>query len=270
MANIRVDLDYMHEAGYEIKFRSPADCSAITGLVVYYPGASGATTSKVFMLADAHGNNVGDIDHLFTENVVVKVILDVTNSVAFVQNADTNAYLEEQLAGKLPLDGSTPMTGPLKLQGDFARLSGDDGSMALISFTKAGDSSDRRVLMMMNRTQEKNDSFSLVYRTTTNGVNSDYQIFNERNKPKGTYTGNGSAAKREINIGGINNVLKINCVGNSTLVLVSDIGAVVFSTGAKVIGYYTAAEVKYQDGVLTLNTNSPSFNGNGNAYHYEF
>lgn len=102
MANIRVDLDYIIEDGTEIKFRSPADCSAITGLVVYYPGASGATTSKVFMLADAHGNNVGDIDHLFAENVVVKVILDVTSSVAFIQNADTNAYLEAQLAGKVP------------------------------------------------------------------------------------------------------------------------------------------------------------------------
>jgi hypothetical protein len=37
---------------------------------------------------------VGDIDHLFAENVVVKVILDVSTSMAFVQNADTNAYLE--------------------------------------------------------------------------------------------------------------------------------------------------------------------------------
>jgi hypothetical protein len=46
------------------------------------------------MFADAHGNNVGDIDHLFAEDVVVKVILDVTKGMAFVQNADTNAYIE--------------------------------------------------------------------------------------------------------------------------------------------------------------------------------
>jgi lysophospholipase L1-like esterase len=37
---------------------------------------------------------VGDIDHLFAENAVVKVILDVTARMAFVQNADTNAYIE--------------------------------------------------------------------------------------------------------------------------------------------------------------------------------
>ena len=87
--NIRVDLNTPINDGTEVVFRSPVDCSQITGLIVYYNGES-----KEFALADAHGNNVGDIDHLFAENVVVKVILDVTTSMAFVQNADTNAYLE--------------------------------------------------------------------------------------------------------------------------------------------------------------------------------
>ena len=87
--NIRVDLTTPINDGTEVVFRSPVDCSQITGLIVYYNGES-----KEFAFADAHGNNVGDIDHLFAENVVVKVILDVTTSMAFVQNADTNAYLE--------------------------------------------------------------------------------------------------------------------------------------------------------------------------------
>jgi hypothetical protein len=91
--NIRVDLNTSIKDGLEVVFRSPVDCSQITGLIVYYDGGS-----KEFAFADAHGNNVGDIDHLFAENVVVKVILDVTNGMAFVQNADTNTYLEEQFA----------------------------------------------------------------------------------------------------------------------------------------------------------------------------
>lgn len=102
MSNIRVDVDYTIRDGLELKFRSPVDCSQITGLIVYYPGADGNTTSTVFALSDAHGNNVGNIDHLFAEDVVVKVILDVTKGMAFVQNADTNAYLEAQLASKRP------------------------------------------------------------------------------------------------------------------------------------------------------------------------
>lgn len=87
--NIRVDLKTPIYDGTEVVFRSPVDCSQITGLVVYYNGES-----KEFALADAHGNNVGDIPHLFAENVVVKVILDLKTNMAFVQNADTNAYIE--------------------------------------------------------------------------------------------------------------------------------------------------------------------------------
>lgn len=96
--NIRVDLNYPIKDGTEVVFRSPVDCSAVTGLKVYYIGDDGNARSKEFMLADAHGNNVGIIDHLFAENVAVKVILDVTTSMAFVQNADTNAYLEGRFA----------------------------------------------------------------------------------------------------------------------------------------------------------------------------
>ena len=95
MANIRVDVNYTIKDGSKIAFRSPVDCSAITGLVVYYPAEDGTATSRKFVLSDAHGHDVGNIDHLFAENVIVKVILDVTAGMAYVQNADTNAYIEQ-------------------------------------------------------------------------------------------------------------------------------------------------------------------------------
>ncbi len=106
MSNIRVDVGYTIQDGAEIKFRSPVDCSAITGLIMHYPGEDGNITSKVFVFADAHGNNVGNIDHLFAENIVVKVILDVTSGMAFVQNADTNAYIERTFVKSV--NGLTP------------------------------------------------------------------------------------------------------------------------------------------------------------------
>ena len=92
--NIIVDLNTPITDGKEVVFRSPVDCSLVTGLLVNHAGGS-----QEFAFADAHGNNVGDIDHLFAENAVVKVILDVTTSMAFVQNADTNAYLEGRFDG---------------------------------------------------------------------------------------------------------------------------------------------------------------------------
>ena len=106
MANIRVDVNYTIRDGSEIVFRSPVDCSAITGLVVYYTAEDGSAASKEFALTDAHGQNVGDIDHLFAENSIVKVILDATAGLAYVQNADTNAYIEatfiKSINGKKP------------------------------------------------------------------------------------------------------------------------------------------------------------------------
>ena len=103
--NIRVDLNTPISDGMDLVFRSPVDCSQITGLVVYYKEGNN-TCSKVFAFSDAHGTNVGDIDHLFAENVVVKVILDVTSGMAFVQNADTNAYIEKTFIKTI--NGKTP------------------------------------------------------------------------------------------------------------------------------------------------------------------
>ena len=151
--NIRVDLNTPIKDGTEVVFRSPVDCSQITGLIVYYNGES-----KEFALADAHGNNVGDIDHLFAENVVVKVILDVTTSMAFVQNADTNAYLEWRF--KDTIDKCCP---PFTVTGTLVRcepvkdyplnITVEDGATTisrcgknLIDYTQAAPRNDTQVV----------------------------------------------------------------------------------------------------------------------------
>ena len=108
---IRVDTGHELEDGDEIKFRSPVPYSYIIGLEVCYQDPNTGASIKTFMIADADGNNdVGELDYLFGEGAVVKVILDVTNEKAFVQNADTNRYLEdrfsdmqEQLGAKIQL-----------------------------------------------------------------------------------------------------------------------------------------------------------------------
>lgn len=100
MANIRIDSPIPISDGQVITFKSPADCSTVTGLIIYYT-ENEIETSKSFKFADAHGNNVGGID-LFAANVMVKVILDTIHSRAYVQNADTNAYLEARFKTKAP------------------------------------------------------------------------------------------------------------------------------------------------------------------------
>lgn len=109
MSNIRIDLEATVLNGQALTFKAPAHCSEITGLIVYYPEGD-TTTSKTFRFADAHGNDVGSVD-LFAEDVLVKVVLDTELSRAYVQNADTNAYLEAQLAQKVNLYTSLSQLG---------------------------------------------------------------------------------------------------------------------------------------------------------------
>lgn len=85
----------------ELNFRSPVAVTntATTKLCVRQTGTD---DYKIFAFADANGNDVGEINNLFATNAIVKVILDLGSSlpgvdgVAFVQNADTNAYLESK------------------------------------------------------------------------------------------------------------------------------------------------------------------------------
>lgn len=136
MANIRVDINYPIQDGTEIVFRSPVDCTEVTGLIVYYLGEDGDTTSKEFAFADAHGNNVGDIPHLFAENVVVKVILDITSGMAFVQNADTNAYLEGRFEKLLPkTDLTTAINTALAQAKTSGEFDGKDGITPSVTVT---------------------------------------------------------------------------------------------------------------------------------------
>ena len=136
MSYVRVDLTTPIENGQTLTFRSPADCSSITGLKVYYK-KSGSTSKRIFQFADAHGNNVGSTS-LFAEDVLVKVILDMELDRAYVQNADTNAYLEGRL-NKLGIeseehpgcfyrviDGNVEWINPPLLDGKYYRTTERD------------------------------------------------------------------------------------------------------------------------------------------------
>lgn len=89
MANIKVVLDHAIIDGQPVTFQAPCDCTKVTGLKVEYPGGY-----KVFTFKDAHRNALTGIGNLFAAGAYVKVILDVNNASAYIQNADTNAYLE--------------------------------------------------------------------------------------------------------------------------------------------------------------------------------
>lgn len=110
MANIRIDTDHTLKDGLELVFRAPCDASAVTGMLVY---STVTDTTQEFKLTDANGNDLGSINHLFAGSAVVKVILDVTQGKAFVQNADTNKYLEDRFANLIVIGDTEPENGPV-------------------------------------------------------------------------------------------------------------------------------------------------------------
>lgn len=77
--------------GMPVTFKAPCDCTEATGLRVYYNG-----TSQTFTFKDAHGNTLTGIGNLFAQGAYVKVILDTTDGYAFIQNGDTNKYIEDR------------------------------------------------------------------------------------------------------------------------------------------------------------------------------
>lgn len=116
MPKIRVDLEATIINGQALTFKAPADCSDITGLIIYYPEGD-TTTFKNFKFVDAHGVDVGSgTISLFAANALVKVVLDIDQGKAFVQNADTNAYIENTFVKKgdlidLVLEGLSTWSG---------------------------------------------------------------------------------------------------------------------------------------------------------------
>lgn len=197
MANIKVTIDYPIVNGQPLTFKSPTDCSQVTGLTVCY-SEGGTNKSKTFQFADAHGNNVGSID-LFASNVLVKVILDVDASKAYVQNADTNAYLEGRFDGKVNKDGDT-LTGVLQ-------VNSDGGAVSAMTFTYNGEAQfrNRRADNTFSTIilPDGNTDKPLEYVKLRNGATVESgKILHTGNKPTGTYTGHGDSPVRDIQTGG--------------------------------------------------------------------
>ena len=94
MATIKVNLTEPLRNGMDIKFKAPCDCAAVTSLTLNYPTEDGGTASKTVTMLDTHGNRLTGIGNLFMQGAYVKAMIDTENNVAYLQNADTNGYLE--------------------------------------------------------------------------------------------------------------------------------------------------------------------------------
>lgn len=88
MAYIKIKTPYPAYDGMPLTFVAPCDCTAAEGLTV---------NSKNYVFKDAHGNTLTGIGNVFSKGAYVKVILDVTNACAYIQNGDNNSYLNGRI-----------------------------------------------------------------------------------------------------------------------------------------------------------------------------
>ena len=103
MANVKVTLNYPIHDGLSVTFKAPCDCTAVEGLIIYYPELTenaSSEVSKVFAFKDSQGNTLAGLGNLFSQGSYVKAILDTVNNYAYLQNANTNGYLESAKVDK--------------------------------------------------------------------------------------------------------------------------------------------------------------------------
>lgn len=118
MANIKVVLDHPFYDGMTITFNAPCECHEVNGVTVCF-----LDEAREFTFRDAHGNDLTGMGNLFAENVLVKAVLDVTNGYAYLQNADTNAYLEGCLSPTYTESTTlAPLTSGEKLKVAFSKI----------------------------------------------------------------------------------------------------------------------------------------------------
>lgn len=205
-----------------------------------------------------------------------------SDRVDFVINNETGefftmyAYNGTWHSGKdlfLPLDGSVPMSGALKMEGSSLILGKESewGSGHYSSINQ--DPQNVRIMTRYNGIAReyffgdasKNLAETIRFYDASSGVGKYYNIFGEHNKPSGSYTGNGSATSRTINIASI----------GAGILIISDNGMAIVTSAGAIMGYGTtisglgSGTVTFKDGVLTLKTADNKLNANGVYYDYQ-
>lgn len=207
-------------------------------------------------------------------------VLQTFNKVGAPGNAEirpfsrklTGGVWSDWTTGFLPLDGSVPMSGELPMNGNAIIISPyvnwNDGAYNVIDETDNGIeirvnyATVARCLYFNNVNLPLSQAINFWDEPTARLC----QIYGEHNKPSGSYTGNGSATTREINIGGIGGELLItNNYGDTAKVTKN--GAIINKAGT--LSAVASSKAKFVDGKLTLATTETALNENTRVYTYE-
>lgn len=166
----------------------------------------------------------------------------------------------------LPLDGSVPMSGNTLGFNSFQQsVYGSYNTVSLRNWKSTNDINKNGYDLSLYRNLGANNA--LYLQEYVDGKATSYRIFGEHNKPSGTYTGNGSATSRMIEIGGIGNAVIVICTANSTALIITASGA--FGKTGGSTGYFSYDTVHFTNGIITIASTDGSLNASGKNYTYQ-
>jgi hypothetical protein len=134
MANIKITVDGPLMDGHKITFKAPCNCDVVEKLDVRYVENS-TQKSKLFTMKDSHGNDLTGLGNLFYKDAYVDVVLDPNSGSAYLQNAGTNAYLEEKLkTAGTPVDNLLSDRADLPLSARQGKILNDSLANGQVKF----------------------------------------------------------------------------------------------------------------------------------------
>jgi len=232
-------------------------------------------------------NNLADTDNIHywsaikttltsetADGITVKATYDIPTNVTNATTADLANYLP-RTGGTI--DGATTITGKTTLlqemhithNGGSGVVGADDTHIRLTTIQDATDVATRRYMGVYNSgTKTLGEAVQLC--DVISGKPTYYTLLHTGNKPTGTYTGNGSATTRTINTGGIGNVCYIGGGGVGTIATpYCSISFHVGSDDSRIITSWSTSELKFKDGVITMNSNTSYFNHSGTTFIWQ-
>lgn len=168
------------------------------------------------------------------------------------------------------------MTGDLRLAPTgTARIffdSGNQNRMGEVEFSGLGtwvanmaDDTWQNYSAIILRPETAPLSAAIYYQRVVAGVNERYSIFHTGNKPSGSYTGNGSAAERTIDTGGVGSAVLIwSGRGSVLLTYYSGLG-----TDGSAVTPFISSAAKIRNGIISLATDNILLNQSEMKYSYQ-
>lgn len=231
--------------------------TTVNNYQVFIRGDLSASTETGTILIDVSDEVGSTIGRVFSCVFIRGLVGDYISSFTCSQHP----------SGFIPADGSVSMSGVnFYTNNKKGRVYTGNNNLSIHHLKNGAESQDvdTRFIEMYSDSIALEQAFKVGQHSS--GTLKRYNIFGEHNKPYGSYTGNGSATTRTIDIGGIGELLCIR--GNGATALVTDSGAVLFTQSGTTITKLVGSEIKFENGILTIATNNTGLNKSGLVYNY--